>query len=319
MFKFIAKFAAVAALTVAAGVAAAYPTKPITLIVPFSAGTINDILARDFAQALTSVAKVNVVVENRTGAEGTLGGMGLLSAPADGHTLMFSSNSLTVFDPLIKKTIPYDPIKDLVPVCSVGRSTLLLNVSAAGPYKTVTDFVAAAKAQPGKLTFAYASTGMRLAGEMFAQAAGVQLTGVPYRASVAGLTDVSSGQVDAVFIDHSSARSFFEGGKLRPLVAGAQKRIAALPNLPSAAEAGLPAFAVQPWFGVYASGKTPPAIMAQVNELVGRAVKTPEIAAMQQNRGLESADTCGDAMVKFRNDEMETWRAVVKKAGIQPS
>jgi tripartite-type tricarboxylate transporter receptor subunit TctC len=306
-----------AALAVAACAAHAFPTKPITIIVPFNAGTTNDVNARDFASVLASVAKQPVVVDNRVGAEGTIGALALLNAPADGHTLVFSSNSLTVYDPLLKKNIPYDPGKDLVPVCGAGRTSLLVNVTGAGPYKSVSELVAAAKAKPGKLTFAYTSTSMRLAGELFQQVAGVKMTGVGYKSSVNGLTDVSSGQVDTIFIDLPSATAFYDSGKVRALAVSGTKHLNAMPNVPTTGEAGLPAFSVQPWFGLYLSGKTPPAVQAQVRELVERAIRTPEMAANQRRRNLDSFDLCGDALVKYRDHETETLREVVRKAGIE--
>ncbi|HSW18981.1 MAG TPA: tripartite tricarboxylate transporter substrate binding protein [Ramlibacter sp.] len=302
----------------AATSAHAYPDKVITVIVPFGAGTINDINARDFAQVLSVIAKQPVVVENRTGAEGTIGGQALLSAPADGHTLMFASNSLTVFDPLMKKSIPYDPVKDIIPVCGAGRTTLLLNASGASPYRTVGDIVAAAKAQPGKLTFAYSSTSTRLSGELLQQAAGIRLTGVPYRASVAALTEISGGQVDLMFIDRVSAAPFYESGKVRPVATSGEQRLKALPQVATFAEAGLPGVSVQPWFGLYASGKSTPAVLRQVSELVGKAVRSPEMAVNAEKRGLEAFTLCGDALVKHRAEEMELWRGVIKKAGIEP-
>ncbi|GAA4353691.1 tripartite tricarboxylate transporter substrate binding protein [Variovorax defluvii] len=305
-------------LSLATSGALAFPDRPITIIVPFNAGTTNDINARDLAQVLSAVAKQPVLVDNRAGAEGTLGGQALVNGPADGHTLMFSSNSLTVFDPLLKKNIPYDPNKDIVPICAAGRTNNLVNVSATGPYKSLADLIAAAKSQPGKLTFGYTSTSMRLAGELFQQASGTKLTGVPYRSSVTGLTDVSSGQVDITFIDRVSAQAFYDSGKIRPLAVSGPSRLSALPDVPSAKELGLPAYSVFPWFGVYASGKTPPDVLAQVRELVARAVTTPEMAANMEKRGLEPFTACGDALVKHKQQETEQWREVIRKAGIEP-
>ncbi|HSV79530.1 MAG TPA: tripartite tricarboxylate transporter substrate binding protein [Ramlibacter sp.] len=308
----------VAALALAACAAAhAFPTKPITIIVPFNAGTTNDINARDFAQVLSAVAKQPVVVDNRVGAEGTIGAQAMLNAPADGHTMVFSSNSLTVYDPLLKKNIPYDPAKDLLPVCGAGRTSLLVNVTASGPVKSVAELVAAAKAQPGKLTYAYTSSSMRLAGELFQQVTGTRMTSVPYKSSVTALTDLSSGQVDAIFIDRPSAAAFHESGKVRALAVAGSKRLKSVPNVPTTAEAGLPAFTVQPWFGLYISGKTPPAVQAQVRELIERAIKTPEMAANQDKRNLDAFDQCGDALVKYRQQETDALREVVRKAGIE--
>lgn len=178
-------------LATATGLSLAYPVKPITIIVPFAAGTVNDIGAREVAKVLSALGQQAVVVENRAGAEGSIGTQAMLNSAPDGHTLVFASNSITVFDPLLKLNMPYDSVKDIVPVCAAGRTNLLINVTGSSPLKNVADVVAAAKARPGKLTFGYTSTSMRLAGEMFQQVTGTKLTGIPYKSCVTGLTDVS--------------------------------------------------------------------------------------------------------------------------------
>lgn len=314
--KWSARFVA-GILATAAGVSLAFPVKTITIIVPFAPGTTNDIGAREVAKVLSVVAKQAVVVENKVGAEGTIGTQAMINSPADGHTLMFASNSITVFDPLMKLNMPYDAGKDIVPVCGVGRTNLLINVNGSGPFKSVADVIAAAKANPGKLSFGYTSTSMRLAGEMFQQVSGVKLTGVPYKSSVTGLTELSSGLLDLIFIDGSSALSFHESGKVRPLAASGAQRLKSLPNVPSAAEAGVPGYSVLPWFGLYVSGKTPAAIRNQVSDIVDKVIKSPEMVANLEKRGLEPFNLCGDALVKFRQEEMETWRQVIQKAGIE--
>lgn len=304
-------------LAALAGASQAFPDKTITIIVPFSAGTTTDVNARDFAQVLSAVVKQPVVIDNRVGAEGTLGGQALVAGAADGHTLLFTSSSLSVLDPVMKKSMPYDPIKDFAPVCTYARTSNVMNVTGAGPYKNVADVIAAAKAQPGKLTFAYASAIMRLGGELFQQAAGVKMVGVPYRSSVTGLTDVSGGQVDMIFIDHVSATPFYQTGKLKPIAVAGAQRFKAVPDVPSAAEAGVPGYQMQPWFGLYISSKTPPALISQMRDAVAEALKNPATAANLDKRGLEALTVCGDALGKFQSDEMALWRQVLAKAGIE--
>ncbi len=296
----------------------AFPTKTITVIVPFGAGTSVDTNSRDFAQALSASGKAAAVVDNRPGAEGTIGAMAVLNAAADGHTLMFTSSSIPVLDPLLKKVQQFDPIKDFTPVCTVARTSNVVNITASSPIKNVAELIAAAKAAPGRLTFAYSSATTRLAGELFAQTAGIQLTGVPYKASMAGLTDVSSGQVDLFFIDHVSVGPLLQAGKLRALVVAGDKRINSLPNVPSATEAGVPGYTIQPWFGVYVSAKTPPAIVEQLREFVGQTINSPGARSASDKRGQESLVLCGSAMTKLQSDEINLWRGVLKKAGIEP-
>ena len=311
-------WAAIGLLALSLGSARAFPDKPITVIVPFGAGTSVDANARDFAQALGSITKQTVVVDNRAGAEGTIGAMAVLNAPADGHTLMFTSSSIPVLDPLLKKSMQFDPAKAFTPICTVGRTSNVVNITGASSIKTAADLIAAAKAQPGKLTFAYSTATTRLAGELFQQVAGVKFTGVPYKASMTGLTDVASGQVDLFFIDDVSAAPLYQNGRLRALAVAGSSRIRALPDAPSATEIGLPGYNIQPWFGAYASAKTPPAVAAQLRELMAQAMKSPTAAANLEKRGLSPLQLCGDAMNKFQSEEIGLWREVLKKAGIEP-
>ncbi|HSV79529.1 MAG TPA: tripartite tricarboxylate transporter substrate binding protein [Ramlibacter sp.] len=316
MSKNFSYWAAVGLIAAAAGAAHAFPTKSITVIVPFGAGTSVDANGRDFGQALSG--KAATVVDNRPGAEGTIGAMAVLNAPPDGHTVMFTSSSIPVLDPLLKKSQQFDPIKDFTPVCTVARTSNVLNITGSSPIKTVPELIAAAKAAPGKLTYGYSSATTRLAGELFAQSAGIQLTGVSYKASMAGLTDVASGQVDLFFIDHLSVGPLLQSGKVRALAVAGDKRIASLPNVPSAKEVGVPGYNIQPWFGAYVSSKTPPAVVEQLRELVSQALNTPAYKASAEKRGQEPLVLCGPAMAKLQADEINLWRGVLKKAGIQP-
>ena len=318
MFTNLSRLFATGVLASFACLAHAFPDKSITVIVPFGAGTSVDANARDFAQALTGNGKAGVVVDNRPGAEGSIGAMAVLNAAADGHTMMFTSSSIPVLDPLVKKSMQFDPVKDFAPVCTVARTSNVVNITGTSPIKSVAELIAAAKAAPGKLTYAYSSATTRLAGELFAQAAGIQLTGVPYKASMAGLTDVSSGQVDLFFIDHVSAAPLLQSGRLRALAVAGDKRIDGLPNVPNAKEAGVPGYTIQPWFGVYVAAKTPPAVVDQLREFVTQAVNTPGAKAATEKRGQEALLLCGNAMAKLQADEINQWREVLKKAGIQP-
>lgn len=318
MLKTFFKRAVLAGLFVAACAShAAFPEKPIKLIVPFGAGTSTDAMAREFGLALSSVVKQPVVVENKTGAEGTIGGQALISSPADGYTIMLTSSSLTVLDPLIKKTLPYDPNKDFAPVCGVARVGNVMNMSGTLPYKNVAEFLGAARAQPGKFTFAYSSATTRLAGELFAQASGIQLVSVPYRTSAAGLADVAGGQVSLFFIDHVSATPFYQSGKIKPLVVGGAQRNKALSDVPSATEVGVPGYAIYPWFGVYLPAQTPAAIANQMREAMSQALKVTAMKAKIENSGMEELPVCGDALAKQQLDEMHQWEQVIKKAGIE--
>lgn len=316
MFRKLSKPIIMGLWLLAAGTGHAYPDKPLKIIVPFSAGTATDVLARDFGMVLSGVIKQPVVVENRTGAEGAIGVQAFLSAPLDGHTALFSSGSLAVLDPLLKN-LPYDPVQDFAPVCSIGSLDNIMNMSASLPYKSVAEFITAAKAQPGKFTFAYSSALTRLAGELFQQASGIQLTGVPYRSSANGLTEVAAGMVDLFFIDHLSAGPYYQSGKIRPMVVAGSKPLTSMPDVPTAFASGVPGYDLSPLFSLYLPSKTPAATTNRLRELVGQALKTQAMTEMLKKRGLEESGICGDALVKNHLTEMDRLRQLIKKAGME--
>lgn len=296
----------------------AFADKTVTIIMPFAAGSTTDVNARDFAQVFSEVIKQAVVVDNKVGAEGVLAGQALVAAAPDGHTIMYTSSSLPVLDPLMKKSLPYNPVKDFAPICAVALTSNVMDVTSSGPYRTPTDVVAAAKANPGKLTYAYTSATTRLAAELFAQSNGIKMTGIPYKSSVTALTELGSGLVDTMFIDHVSSTPFLQSGKVRALTVAGAKRIKALPDVPSATEAGVPGYNVKVWFGIFGNAKTPAATLAKVRDAVEQTLKRPDMAAALDKRGLEPMPICGDALAKFQSDEIEIYRQVVTKAGIEP-
>jgi tripartite-type tricarboxylate transporter receptor subunit TctC len=237
--------------------AAAYPDKPIKLVVPFTPGTSTDLVAREYARALSEVIGQPVVVENRAGAEGVVGGRAVATADKDGYTALYTSSSLTVLDPHMRKDLQYDPLKDLAPVCTAVQISIVMNINADLPYKSIADVVAAAKAQPGNITFAYSSATTRLTGELFQQLTSTKLAGIPYRSAAQGLTDVAAGRVAMYFIDALSARPHYQSGKIRPLAMAASARGKLLPDVPSAAEAGLPGLIMTAWAGAYLPPRRP--------------------------------------------------------------
>ena len=297
---------------------AAYPERPVRLIVPASAGTITDVIGREFGQVLSTVLKQTVIIDNIVGAEGVIGTQAMVRAEPDGYTMLFVSSSTTVLDPVLRKSIPYDPRKDLLPACGVLRVGNVMNISATLPYKNVGEFIAAAKAQPpGKFTFGYSTATTRLAGELFQQQAGIKMTGVPYKGSTQGLTEVAGGQIDLFFIDHVSATPYYQNGKIKPMLVAGPQRNKALPDVPSAADAGIPGYDMRPTISTFLPSRTPPAIVNQVREAVLQVVKSPAFAAVREKNGLEEFSLCGDALTKYQNDEIVRWEQVTKKAGIE--
>jgi len=294
----------------------AFPDKPITVVVPFGAGTSVDIHGRDFAQALSTVAKQPVVVDNRAGAEGAIGARAALTAVPDGYTLMFTSSSLSVLDPVLKKQTVFDPVNDFTPICTVGKASNVMNITGSSTIKNAAELIEKAKKAPGEVTFAYASASTRLAGELFQQAAGVTLRGIPYKASTNALTDVAGGQVDLMFIDDISAAPYYGQDKVRPIAVAGPVRIANLPNTPSAVEIGVSGYDITPWFGAYVSSQTPAPVVAHLRELMAQAMKSSIAAENLKKRGLQPFVVCGEAMTSLQKQEIEFWKTIVQQAGI---
>jgi len=312
--------ASCAALLLASAAVAAqtFPDRAITVLVPFSAGSITDAHARDFAQLLSEAVKQPVVVDNRAGAEGMIGAMAVLNAPPDGHTLMFTSSSIPVLEPVMKKSLRYDPVQDFTPICTAGRASNVMNLTGTHAIQSVQALISAAKAQPGAFTFAYSSASTRLAGELFQRATGVKFTGIPYKTASVAMIDIAAGRVDLIFIDDASAEPFYQNKGLRPLVVAGERRIPALPNTPSAAEIGIPDYQIAPWFGVYAAAKTPPDVVAQLRTHMRQAMQTATAQQNQAKRRVIPMLVCGEDMRKLQQEEIDFWRVIIQQAGIDP-
>jgi len=317
MLKKVSSLVAMGMFLTAPVISQAYPEKPLRIIVPFSAGTATDLLARDFGTILSERIGQPVVIENRTGAEGIVGVQAFLNAPADGYTTLFGSGSLAVLDPLIKKNLPYRPAKDFAPICSVGSIDNIMNISGALSIDNVSDFIAEAKAKPDNYTFAYSSALTRLAGELFQEATGVKLKGIPYRSSANGLTEVAGGVVDLFFIDHISAGPYYESGRVKPLVVAGDKRLQSFPEVPAASEVGVAGYDLTPLFSLYLPSKTPADITNRLREVVGETLKTEAMANMLSKRGLEPSALCGEDLVKSHATDTERLREVVQRTGME--
>src|SRR6187397_156983 len=227
------------ALMVAGGAGAQeYPAKAITFYVPFAAGSATDTLARSLGQGITGETKQNVVIDNRPGANGIIATQAFIKTPADGYTVLIATNTTHAANEHLYKKLPYDPVKDFVPVTGLGKGGQVLVVRADSPYKSVADILAKAKKEPGKLSFGSGSSSSRVAGELFKQLSGTDILHVPYKSNPNALTDLLGGQIDMMITDTATGLPQIKGGKLRALGVSGTKRIALLPEVPTIAEAG---------------------------------------------------------------------------------
>ena len=262
-----------------------YPTKPVRVIIPFPPGAINDTVGRLIATQLTNRLGKQFIVDNRAGAGGVVGTELAANAPKDGYTLLVVSLVNTV-NPWLYK-LNYEPIKSFAPIAFVAASPNMLVVNPQVPAKTLAEFIALAKKQPGKLQYASGGVGsfMHLGGELFKLSAGVDLLHVPFRGGGPAMTDVMGGHTNAAFATIPTSTPQVRAGKVRALAVGAPKRQAALPDVPTAAEAGLPGYDVANWVGLVAPAGTPPPIVDKLNKEVAAIMQSPEMQKQLANQG----------------------------------
>ncbi len=318
--RFVAA-AACAALfggTAALAQPAAYPSKPVTFVVPFAAGSATDQLARALGQSLTTDTKQPVVVDNKGGASGMIAAQFVAKAPADGYTVLITTNTTHAANEHLYKKLPYDPVKDFVPVTGLGKGGQVLVVSAAAPYKSVGDLLAAAKKAPGKLSFGSGSSSSRMAGEMLKQLAGVDILHVPYKSNPLAITDLLGGQIDMMITDTSTGVPQVKAGKLRALGYSTQKRSAQLPDVPTLEEAGVKGYDMGYWFAAYVPAGTPAPVVARLNELLAAATRSAAAKSFYETAGSEPWTTTSDELARFQAGETQKWGKVIKAAGIEP-
>ncbi|KQX89404.1 Bug family tripartite tricarboxylate transporter substrate binding protein [Variovorax sp. Root473] len=316
---------ACAALLLAATPAAhaqsgAFPTRPMTLVVPFPPGGPTDAMARTLAAELRDKLGQPMIVENRAGAGGNIGADYVARAEADGHTLLFGTSGPLAINVSLYRKISYDPTKSFAPVIQVGYLPNILVVNPALPVKNVPELVAYAKANPGKLSYASSGNGAssHLAGVLFNSVAGTDLLHVPYKGTGPALNDLLGNQVSMTFTDILTALPYVKTGKLRALGVATAARSQALPDVPTIAEQGNKGYDVSVFFGIVAPAGTPADRVTRLNQAFAEVLNSPKVKQMFASQGLEaSADTSPQKLGQFIVSETAKWKDVVKKAGAQ--
>jgi len=299
--------------------AAEYPTRPIKLVVPYAAGGPTDVLGRMVGDYLSRDLKQTVVVENKAGAQGAIGAEVAARAEPDGYTLFFTAASIVVLNPQLYKKLPYDPVKDFRMLAIVTDLPVLMEVHPSVPAKTVAEFVAYAKQNPGKLNFGSAGTGgtTHLAGEMFRQMAGIDMVHIAYKGAGPALTDLLSGNIQLMFDTLGTALPPVKAGLLRPLAVSSAQRIADLPDVPTMAEAGYPQYAVSVWYGVAAQSKLPDEIAQKLKASLDRALNDDTFRASLDKSGFAPLRPKSFAEIdKFIDADRKLWTGVIKELNI---
>ena len=311
------RLALCAALLAFCSLAAAYPDKPIRLVVPFPAGGAADVMARGMAQRLASEIGQPLVIDNRGGAGGTTAAEAVAKSPADGYTLFFGTMGTHAINAALYPKLRYDPLRDFAPVSLTHITPRVLVVGPSLPVKSVAELITLAKSKPGALTYGSAGNGSssHLSGALFEALAGVDMVHVPYKGSSPLLVDVLAGRVDMTFDSYTVYEEHIKAGKARVLGVTSKSRMAALPQVPAIAEAGLKGYEVSNWLGVLAPAGTPKDVIATLNAAIGRAMATPALRQQLVALGIEPASGGPEEFTALIRAELPKWAEIVKKSG----
>ncbi|MBO9649578.1 MAG: tripartite tricarboxylate transporter substrate binding protein [Variovorax sp.] len=314
----LTKFLGAMLLGASAMAAHAWPDQPITLVVPYTPGTGIDLIARQLSVRLPAVLGQPVIVENVPGASGNIGSEKVARAKPDGYTLMVQVNTL-VMNKSLYKTLAYDPVADFTPVSLTSWGTLLLVTNPnVQKLTTVQQMVAAAKAAPGKLTYATPGVGTphHLAMSLLMQNTGTEMLHVPYKGTAGAVTDLLGGRIDYMFLPVHVALQQIQAGKLKAIATGSDKRLPQLPNVPTLAEAGIKGGNVDMWYGVLAPKGAPPAVVARLNKEIGAILRQPEVATAFEAQGMVPAASTPEEFGALIARDEKRWADVVQRGGI---
>jgi tripartite-type tricarboxylate transporter receptor subunit TctC len=298
--------------------AALYPERPVRIVVQFAPGGGTDVIARTLAQEMASNLGVSVIVENKPGAGTIIGTQAVAVSAADGYTLLMGTFSHAVNSSL-SASLPYDPHKDFAAVALIARSFNLVVVNSNSSLQTIADLIAAAKANPDKLSYGTfgVGTSAHLAGELFKDMAKVNMTAVPYKGAAPAITDLIGGRIQVMFTPVASAASLVESGELRAIAVTSAERSPAFAQLPTVADAGVPGYAAESWYGLFAPARTPADVIERLNKSAALAVQSEAFRRLATNEGLAMVARPPDELDRYVRGEEERWRRVIQDAAIK--
>ena len=296
---------------------APYPSKPITMVVPFSAGGTTDILARVVGQALSTELGQSIIIDNRPGAGGNIGGQAAARAAGDGYTLFMGTVGTHAINEALYKKMPFDPVKDFAPLTRVANVPNLLVAHPSQPFKTVKEMMTYAKANPGKLNFGSSGSGssIHLSGELFKSMTHLDMVHVPYKGSAPAITDLLGNQIAIMFDNMPSAIQHVRSGKLRPIAVTTAKRSPELPDIPTIAEAGVPGYEAMSWFGLFAPAATPKPVLDMLNAALVKVLNQPDVKKKIAEQGGDVVAETPEQFAAFIKAETAKWGKVVKDSG----
>jgi tripartite-type tricarboxylate transporter receptor subunit TctC len=316
--KLLVLFALAAWPWLSSNAVAAWPEKMIRIVVPFAPGGGTDVIARTLAQEMAKNLGATLIIENKPGAGTIIGTQTVAASEPDGYTLLMGTFANAV-NPTLYAKLPYDPHTDFAPVALIARSFNIIVVNSASPIRSIADLIAAAKSDPDKLSYGTYGTGTsaHLAGELFKSLAKVNLTTVPYKGAAPAITDLLGGRIQVMFTTVASAAPLIAAGQLRALAVTSAERSPAFPDIPTVAEAGVPGYSAESWYGLYAPAKTPADSIDRLNKSAGAAVQSEAFKKLGVNEGLVLVAAEPAELDRYVRGEEERWRKVIRDANIK--
>ncbi|WP_082988228.1 Bug family tripartite tricarboxylate transporter substrate binding protein [Bordetella bronchialis] len=295
-----------------------FPNRPITFVVPFAAGSATDQIARALAQGVTEQTGQAVVIEDKPGASAMIGAQDVARAKPDGYRVLITTNTTHAANEHLYKRLQYDPVKDFEPLTLLGKGSQIMVVNPSFPAKTVGEFLAMARKEPGKLSFGSGSSSSRIAGELLQQMADVKLLHVPYKSNPLALTDLLGGQISTMITDMATGLPQVQSGKLRALGVTTLKRSSLAPDVPTIAESGVPGYEMGYWFAAYAPAGTPADVVQRLNALLIKATQSAAAKQFYSSTGTDPAASTPAELAAFQKAESRKWQTIIKQAGIEP-
>jgi len=298
--------------------AQSYPARAITFVVPFAAGSATDQIARAIGVGVSAQLGQSVVIENRPGASAMIGAQTVARAPADGYTVLISTNTTHAANEHLYKSLSYDPVGDFAPLTLLGKGGQIMVVHPKSSVHSVADFIAQAKQNPGKLSFGSGSSSSRIAGELLQQMANIELLHVPYKSNPLALNDLLGGQIDMMITDTATGLPQIRSGNLRALGVTRPTRSALAPDVPTISEAGVPGYEMGYWFAAWAPAGTPASVISTLNDALIKATEGQAARQFYESTGTEPVTSTPEALAAFQRAESDKWKDIIQKAGIVP-
>ena len=300
---------------VAPACADTYPSRSITMIVPFAAGSGTDMVARTVGEKLSKRLGVAVVVENRPGANGIIAASAAAKANPDGYTIFMTTNTSHSAVPAMVKNVPYDPIKDFAPITRVGNLPFMFVTAATTPAATLQEFIALAKKNPGKLSYGFGNSTGQVGGALLVKRAGISMTGIAYKSTPPALIDVVGGHIALTIIDQPAAAGQIKAGSVRPLAVLTHEREKLLPQIPSMRESGVKDFDIISWNGIFAPAATPKPVIELLNRELRKVIDDPQTRATLANAGFDAFSSTPEEFAVFVREQLTKWRDLVRESG----